>query len=279
MNNKKKREYISFSEIKQWKDCPWRHKLLYIDGLGTFEESPHLHYGTIIHDAVENFLKNKKIDIEITKEVITKTWKEYGFDSEDFKLLQENKAISQGWKYKHSKLQNWKDWTESCLTRLPNFLEENFPNYELFNAEEELFETLTFNDKKFKGYIDCILKVPCKNTYKYWIIDWKTSSARGWSRDKQQDISYFSQLILYKYFWSKKHNIPLNKINCGFVLLKKVKKSEKSCQLLKIPAGPKTMDKSLKLMKNMINAVEKQFYLKNKNSCMFCEFNNTKHCS
>lgn len=276
--NKKIKNYVSFSEIKQWKDCGWRHKLLYIDKIGTFEDSPHLHYGTIIHDAVENLLKNETVDLSVVKEKIEKTWDKLGFDSNDFINLQENKATLQGWKYKHNSLNNWVEWSNACLERLPSFLEENFPGYSLFNAEEQLFEDIEFNHKKFKGFIDCILKVPTSKGDKYWIIDWKTSSARGWDRKKQQDISFTSQLVLYKHFWSKKHNIPLDKINCGFVLLKKVKKTEKTCQLIKISTGPKTMEKSLKLMSSMLKTVEQQRYLKNRNSCMFCEFYNTGNC-
>lgn len=276
--NKKEKNHVSFSEIKQWKDCGWRHKLLYIDKIGTFEDSPHLHYGTIIHDAVESLLKNGTVDFESVKRQIEKTWDDFGFDSNDFIVLQENKATLQGWKYKHNSSKNWVEWSNACLKRLPSFLEESFPNYSLFNAEEQLFEDIEFNNKKFKGYIDCILKVPTSKGDKYWIIDWKTSSARGWSRSKQQDLSYLSQLVLYKHFWSKKHNIPLNKINCAFVLLKKVKKSEKTCQLIKVPTGPKTMEKSLKLMRSMLKTIAQQRYLKNRNSCMFCEFYNTLHC-
>ena len=275
---KNTKNYVSFSEIKQWKDCPWRHKLLYIDKLGSFEDSPHLHYGTIVHDAIECFLKTGEVNFDAIKEKIEKTWEETGFDSDDFVLLQENKAFLQGWKYKHNEVNDWISWSHACLKRLPSFLEENFPNYTLFNAEEQLFEDLVFDNKKFKGFIDCILKVPTSKGDKYWIIDWKTSGARGWSRDKQQDIAYISQLVLYKHFWSLKHNIPLSKINCAFVLLKKVKKPEKTCQLIKVPTGPKTMEKSLKLMRSMIKTVNQKRHLKNRNSCMFCEFKNTKHC-
>lgn len=278
-SNKKTKNYVSFSEIKQWKDCGWRHKLLYIDKVGTFEDSPHLHYGTIVHDAIEQFLKSGNIDFKSLKENIEKTWNESGFDSDDFVLLQENKAFLQGWKYKHNSVDDWVEWSSACLERLPTFLEENFPKYSLFNAEEQLFEDIEFNDKKFKGFIDCVLKVPTGKGDKYWIIDWKTSSARGWTRSKQQDISFISQLVLYKHFWSKKHDIPLNKINCGFVLLKKTKKSEKTCQLIKVPTGPKTMEKSLKMMSSMLKTVEQKRYLKNRNSCMFCEFYNTPFCS
>ena len=197
------KEHISYSEIKQWKDCGWRHKLLYIDKIGTFEDSPHLHYGTIIHDAVEHFLKKDIVDFDSIKEKIEKTWRKLGFDSNDFITLQENKANLQGWKYKHNNIENWVDWSNACLERLPGFLEENFPGYTLFNAEEQLFEDIGFNHKKFKGYIDCILKVPTSKGDRYWIIDWKTSSARGWDRRKQQDISFISQSVFINTFGLK----------------------------------------------------------------------------
>ena len=35
--------HISFSEIKQWKECAYRHKLTYIDKIDVFEDSPYLH--------------------------------------------------------------------------------------------------------------------------------------------------------------------------------------------------------------------------------------------
>ena len=66
------KEHVSYSEIRQWKECPWRHKLLYLDKLRTFEESPHLHYGTIIHDACEHFLKTKELKIEVLGERLNK---------------------------------------------------------------------------------------------------------------------------------------------------------------------------------------------------------------
>ena len=31
------KQHISFSEIKIWKECPYRHKLLYIDKVGEYE--------------------------------------------------------------------------------------------------------------------------------------------------------------------------------------------------------------------------------------------------
>jgi len=272
------KEHVSYSEIRQWKECPWRHKLLYIDKLSSFEESPHLHYGTIIHDSCEHYLKTKMLKIDEAKNKIKLAWDEHGFDSEDFIQLQTQKAELQGWKYKHNKLKDWIQWSETSIKSLPGFLDSTFPGWEYVSAEEPLYENIENMQTKFKGYIDCIIKVPNKNKFKYWILDWKTSSGRGWSLDKQRDFNTQAQVILYKNYWAIKNNIQMKDVQCGFVLLKKVKTVGKSCQLIKVSSGPKNLEKSQKMIRSMIKTVEKKFFLKNRDSCMFCEFKNTNHC-
>ena len=273
------KEHVSYLEIRQWKECPWRHKLLYLDKLRTFEESPHLHYGTIIHDACEHFLKTKEVRSEEAKQKIKDAWDEHGFDADDFIQLQTNRAQLQGWKYKHNKIKDWLDWTDASLMSIPAFLDETFPGWEFVSAEDELYESIEKINTKFKGYIDCIIKIPYKNDYKYWILDWKTSNGRGWSIDKQRDFLVQAQVILYKHFWGTKNNIDMKKIQCGFILLKKVKTVGKSCQLIKVSSGPKSLEKANKLVRSMIKTVEKKFYLKNRDSCKFCDFKNTEHCN
>jgi hypothetical protein len=274
------KEHVSYSEVRQWKECPWRHKLIYIDKLQSFEESPHLHYGTIVHDACEHYLKTKELNLEEVKNKIKSSWEEHGFDSDDFILLQTNRALLQGWKYKHNKVGDWIEWAQTCLLALPDFLEENFPNWEVVAAEEKLYESIeSFTNTKFKGYIDCIIRIPQKNgKYKYWILDWKTASARGWSTDKKRDFLTQAQVVLYKNYWAKKNNINLTDVLCGFVLLKKVKKKDKACQIIRVASGPKTLEKSNKLVRSMIKGMNSNLVLKNKQSCKFCDFANTEFC-
>lgn len=273
------KEYISYSEVRQWKECGWRHKLQYIDKIVTFEESPHLHYGTIVHDACEHYLKTKELKLEEVVNNIKRSWSEHGFDSQDFVQLQTQKALLQEWKYRHNHLNDWLKWAETSISRVPSFLDEEFPGWETVAAEEELMEEIPGQYPKFKGFIDCIIKIPQSNgTYKYWIIDWKTSSARGWDREKQSNFLTQAQLILYKHFWGTKNNIPMNKIMCGFVLLKKVKKQEKACQLIRVASGPKSLEKANKMVSSMIKTVGKRMHLKNKTSCKFCDYANTQHC-
>ena len=274
------KEHVSYSEIRQWKECPWRHKLIYIDKLQSFEESPHLHYGTIVHDACEHYLKTKELKLEEVKNKIKSAWEEHGFDSDDYIVLQSNRALLQGWKYKHNKVEDWIEWGQTCLLALPDFLEENFPSWEVVAAEEKLYESIDdINNTKFKGYIDCIIRIPQNNgKYKYWILDWKTSSARGWSTDKKRDFLTQAQVVLYKSYWAKKNNVKLSDILCGFVLLKKVKKKDKACQIIRVSSGPKTLEKSNKLVRSMIKGINSKMILKNKQSCKFCDFANTEFC-
>ena len=88
-----------------------------------------------------------------------------------------------------------------------------------------------------------------------------------------------AQLVLYKHFWSKKHNIPLNDIRCGFILLKRGGKPGKVVDIVPISVGPKTLAKGIKMMNNMITSVASGMYLKNRNSCKFCPYEGTKHCT
>jgi hypothetical protein len=272
------KEHISYSELKQWKDCGWRHKLIYIDKLQTFEESPHLHYGTIIHDACEHYLKTKQLKLKEVEDKIIETWDVCGFDSDDFVILQTNRALLDGWTYKHEKVDKWVQWAKAMISALPGFLESTFPEWEYVAAEESLYEDINNTEVSFKGFIDCVIKVPTKGKYKYWILDWKTASGRGWSTEKKRDFTIQSQVILYKHFWGLKHNVEMKDINCGFVLLKKVTKQEKACQLLKVSAGPVMLERSQKMISNMLKTLDKKMFLKNKNNCKFCEFRGTEHC-
>ena len=44
---------ISFSELKNWKECPYRHKLIHIDKVPYFEGNEFTAFGTAIHEVCE----------------------------------------------------------------------------------------------------------------------------------------------------------------------------------------------------------------------------------
>jgi hypothetical protein len=164
------------------------------------------------------------------------------------------------------------------LFEVPKFLDDTFHDWECFDAEEMLYEEIDNHDQKFKGYIDAIIKVKGKKDKDiYWLLDWKTASW-GWRRDKKQDFKVQMQLVLYKNYWSKKHNIPLKDIRCGFVLLKRSGKDGSRCELVTVSAGPKTISKAEKNINNMLISIKRKMFLKNRNNCRFCPYKDSQHC-
>jgi len=265
--------HISFSEIKQWKECSWRHKLVYIDKIDVFEPSPYLDFGTAVHEGCESLLESNTIDRKKILKDVTDAWKKHGFGEPEWY------EKMPGW-YKHAPVEEWCEWAENMWNDVPVFLDETFPGWETVEAEEYLYEKIDESSVKFKGFIDAVIKVPDKKgKIKYWILDWKTSQSYGWRRQKKQDILMTAQLILYKHFWSRKHSVPLKDIRCGFILLKRGGKPGSVCELVPVSVGPKSLDKGIKIMNNMIKSVIRGMFLKNRESCKYCVFKDTEYCT
>lgn len=272
--------HVSFSEVKMWKECTWRHKLVHIDKLSVFEPSVHLDYGTIVHEGIENFLKTRVMDIDTVLSELETKWKEQGYDVPENIEKQTISAKQQGWTYKHNTIDEWKQSAINSLKRLPSFMDENFGDWKTIEAEHQLYEDIQgLSGEKFKGFIDALILSNIDGKKKVWVIDWKTSSARGWNRQKRQDFLMQAQLMLYKSFWSEKMELHSKDISCGFVLLKKNTAEEKCVELITVSAGPKAMEKSQKLVRSAIKGIKSGMKLKNRESCRFCEFKDTQHCT
>jgi hypothetical protein len=265
--------HVSYSEVRCWKECPHRHKLLHIDKIDVFKPSPYLDFGTQVHEGCESYLNTKTVPKQQLLENIRSAWEEHGFDDPEWVKKQP------GW-YKYKPVEEWCDWASNMWDDVPRFLDETFPGWEAISAEEQLYESIEGREMKFKGFIDAIIKVPKTrgDGHKYWILDWKTSKAYGWDKRKRRDFLTQAQIVLYKYFWATKNNIPLRDVSCGFVLLKRGGKPGNMCDLVKVSAGPKVIEKSRKIVSSMISTVKRGFFVKNRESCMFCEFKNTEHC-
>ena len=272
--------HVSYSEIRNWKECAWRHKLAYIDQLDVFENSPYLSYGTAVHDGIETFLLTGNMDIEKVLENIKKEWETHGFDSK--KYIEEQALIreSNGWKPKpHIYLETWLEYAKNSLEEIPDFLSKTFGNYEVVSAEEELYEHVPEVNAYFKGFIDALIKTKDKKGNDvYWVIDWKTAGDKGWFASKKRDILTWAQIALYKHFWRTKKNIDIKSVRCGFVLLKRGAPKGNTCELVKVSVGPKAEEKCTSMLRSMVLSMKRGIFLKNRNSCMFCNFKGTENC-
>ena len=260
------KQHISFSEVKLWKECSYRHNLVHIKKLSLFKPSPALDFGTAVHASCEHYLLTREMKPEIAFDSMEKAWATNS--------TPENPDFTQ------ASLAKSKVEATTILSELPKFLDETFPEWETISAEHQLYEPINNHPHAFKGFIDGVIKAKGKRGETiYWVIDWKTA-ARGWYRDKRSDPMVAAQLALYKNYWCQKNpEIPFKNVRAAFVILKKAAKPGEHCELFSISLGEVPINRSLKVVSNMITAVKKGIALKNRDSCMWCEFKNTEHCT
>jgi hypothetical protein len=255
------RNIVSYSEVSTWASCGYRHKLAFIDKIAIEQNWIHADYGKCLHNSIEKYLKDRAIDIEEFSKNLQDVWKTKNYPDYD----------------------TWNKWGITCLNSLPEWMDNQFPNWELIGSELRLEENIPEEDLiKFKGFIDCIVKVPLnqeKTKWKIWIIDWKTSGARGWDRKKRSDPLVLSQLFLYKSYLMQILDLTSREIGTSFVLLKKGAKPGNCIERIVVSSGPKSLEKANKMVKDMIATVRSKRFLKNKYNCKWCPYFDTVHCT
>jgi len=256
----KKKNYISFSELLTWYECKFKHRLKYIDQIPLDGPNENTEFGQILHDMLENYLITKKLpDFEEEKRKLTEAFSKLP----KFEELEEER-------------ENWQDVLEPIVSQIPEFMEKTFPNWEFIAAEYEMFEPIENETGYFfKGFVDGIIK----SNNKYYIIDWK-GSKDWWDKSKSTDPKKYLQLVLYKHFYSIKNNIPLDQIECGFVVLRrKTPKSNKDrCLFIPIEVQEKQLKEAEDLIKKFFINIRKHYYTKNRSSCRFCVYYGTEWC-
>lgn len=253
---------ISFSELKNWKECPYRHKLIHIDKLPYFEGNEYTAFGTAIHAVCEEIIPdNSKSPTEIF---------DLNFLNELIELKKQGKQLND--KLVNDMRQQAKVICEQIIPEV----RQHFGDFEVVSVEEELLEPIdefqSFG-KSFKGFIDLTIKTPDN---KYHIIDWKTCSW-GWDTKKKSDPMTTYQLTYYKNYFSKKHNIDTKNIETYFVLLKRTAKKD-NVEVVRVTSGPKKVENSLKLLENAVINIERGTQIKNRLNCKYCKFYKTEHC-
>lgn len=217
MESEIKKKRVSYSQYSKWFKCPRSWQLDYIEGLRKYEGSVNTCFGTAMHECLQLYIETlyTKGHVEADSLKLFDVFKT-AFDRE----LELDKT--------KNKLQYTEDeYTEFCFdaediisefTKPVNRL-KNFPSkkYEFIGAEIPL-ELDVKNNVTFIAFIDLVLKD--KTSGKYKIIDFKTSSS-GWNSYMKDDESKYSQLLLYKAFYSKKFEVSLDDIEVEFFILKR----------------------------------------------------------
>lgn len=256
--------HVSFSEMREWKECSYRHKLHHVLKIDLDKPGPLMDFGTACHASCEDYLKTRVMKPEIAVRMLTD-------------LFETNKAHDG---YEPKALTKHIEEINAILGELPPWLEETFPGWEYVDAEHLLYEPIEGTPHAFKGYIDAIIKV--KNKGKkgetIWLIDWKSSSW-GWNAYKRSDVMIKAQLVLYKNFWAKKMNVDPKQVKTGFVLLKRTVKPNQHCELITTSVGDVSTERALKVVTNMVATVKRGIAIKDRSSCKYCPYRDTEHCT
>lgn len=270
--------HFSFSELGNWMECAYRHKLIYVDGHDTWEENPYADFGTAVHDACEHFIKTRELKHEIFEKKFKKLW------DKNINVWSKHAISMLSQQHKCSELDLYDKMVEAgkaILDEVPMFLDKNFPGWEPVRGEEMLYEVVDNDTMRLKGYIDAVIKFKktVRKTEKeyYVLLDWKTTSW-GWSVQKKRSFEKLLQLYLYKTFWARKHDIDPKSIKCAFVLLKRTAKPGSLCELMEVSVGPKSVERTHKKIKDFLAATRRGFNPKNKSACKYCSFAKTELC-
>jgi hypothetical protein len=254
------KQHISFSELKTWAECPFKHKLKYIDGINGFTGNAFTAFGTAIHDVCEHIAKG-----ELEEE-------DYD-DHFDLAFLCELKKLEE--KPDNQLITDMRQQGKTISPSVFPQLKKHFGDYEVFSTEEVLYETIEELAYKWhlKGFIDLVIKT---DDGKYHILDWKSCSW-GWDAKRRSEKLVTYQLTLYKKYFCKKHNIDPTLVETHFGLLKRTAKDHR-VEIFRVTSGKRKVTNATKLLIDGCKTIKAQNHIKNRNSCAKCEFRHTEHC-
>ena len=253
--------HISFSEMKIWNECSYRHKLEYLEGHRSFKGNEYTAFGTAVHSYCEQaLLKEVKDPNKLFNDEFVKGLEKLIVDGVELDQKLVNQMEPQGTGILPEVLPGINDYFEA--------------GFEVLKTEEELYENMEGTEYKFKGFIDLVVKTP---DGKIHIIDWKTCSW-GWNRQRRSEPMTTYQLTLYKNFYAKKHGIDPSKIETHFALLKRTAKKGSKVEIFRVTSGPRKTTSAMALLNKAIQNIENKTSIKNRLSCKYCAFYKTEHC-
>jgi ATP-dependent exoDNAse (exonuclease V) beta subunit len=253
--------HVSFSEIKNWNQCAYYHKLTYIDKLKGFQGNLYTAFGSALHSVCEKIVLKEIAD--------KKSLFQLSFSNEINNLP---KTIQEDINSKMvSDMRRQGDMLVDLI--LPQ-LKNQFETFEVVSVEEKIYEPIEDYDLKFKGFIDLVIKT---GDGKYHIIDWKSCSW-GWNMKRRADPMTTYQLTFYKHYFAKKHNIEPQNIETYFALLKRTAKKD-NVEIFRVTSGNRKTENALNLLNKVLYNIKRKNYFKNRLSCKNCEFYKTEHCA
>ena len=280
---------ISYSQYNQWVTCPYKWKLNYIDKLGVFTDSIHTMFGTSMHEVLQTYLTIMYNDtvkmadaLPLEKMLLTRMKRNYtqAMERNGGEVFCEQSDLEEFYRHGLSIL----DWFKK---KRQNYFSKK--GYELVGIEVPLEYDLP-NNIKFIGYIDVVIKDTVRDVIK--IYDIKTSTM-GWNKWMKADKNKTDQLLLYKQFYSKQFNHPMDRIEVEYFIVKRklyenLDFPQKRVQKFAPANGKPSINQVVKRLDEFMTESFKSdgeyntehIYRKepSKKNCRYCDFNQTEFC-
>jgi putative RecB family exonuclease len=231
------RDYISFSAIRSYQQCPLRYFFKYIAGLPEETVSANLLFGSAIHHAVEHhFRRMLEGEPPPSRDELLAHYRE-------------------GWNDRTAPIRFGKDNTDSfdalADRMLQAFAASNIaqPAGRILAVEETLRGSVIPGLPDVLGRVDLILETPDELV----ISDWKTSRAR-FSPDQVEDST--EQLLLYSEL--AKDFAPGKRMRLEFAVLTKTK--EVQIDQHSAVADPLRVDRIKRIVEHVWRAIEAEHF-------------------
>ena len=278
---------ISYSQLSMFSECPHKWKLNYIDKLRVSEPSIHLLFGTAMHEVIQKYLDVmyqytvKRADmLNLKRTLQEKMVEQFNIDKENYGKEPCTKEELKEF------FQDGCDILDFFKKHRGDYFSKK--GYELIGCEVPVKMGLQKN-LTWVGYLDIVMRDTIHDRIK--IYDIKTSTM-GWNKWMKADDNKTQQLLLYKQFYSKQYNHPIDKIDVEYFIVKrklyeKAKFPQKRVQKFIPASGTVSMNKVAKKLTKFINEAfnEDGTHTKNelpptpsKKACKWCEFKKTEHC-
>ena len=211
---------ISYSQLSIFRSCPYRWKLQYKDKIKKFNSSIHTVFGTAIHEVLQHYLD---VMFDTSAANADRINLEELFQEKFIGEYQEQYKKNNNQHF--SSAEEMREFFEDGVEIL-KFFKKKVGGYfskrgtYLVGIELPIINTPNkmLNNLLFKGMLDIVLYH--ENSDTFTIIDIKTST-RGWHDKMKKNEDKQFQLILYKKYFSELYNIPLEKINIKFFIVKR----------------------------------------------------------
>jgi hypothetical protein len=279
---------VSYSQYGMWTSCQQQFKLSYIDKLGESSANIHTIFGSAMHETIQHFLSvmygvSKKQALLLDVEGMLKEKLVEHFTTEKAKM-------TEGTPCTQIELEEFFGDGRQILHYFKTKLDKLYTKsgFELVSIELPLNAELR-PGVNFVGFIDIVLKEVSSG--KIIIIDLKTST-RGWNQYQKADKVKTSQMLLYKKFYSEKYNVPLDKIEVEYQILKRKVSDTTEFTIPRIskfvPAnGKPSVNAAWKGFMEFVDSVydeigavkQVDFPTNKSKACDWCEFKSRKICS